>query len=304
MKYKKFSYIIAFLLMITIGINNVYAVAVEKCNYVSEQKIAMARLEIYSGYDCSWCHGGKDYSKVFFQKLGNKVDNDKEKILNWYGEFKDTDVTGITLNAIYNGSDEANKNPTCPTYLIVRTKSNYKSYGAFATNDITTAKNFVDQSNKNGEYKAWYLTFKNSDGTKITDEQYYSGFVTTDTIIDKDAKITCTDLFGDKNDAGNEATGEPPSIAYLINQILGYVRIIVPILVIVLGTFDLAQAVIASKEDEMKKAQTTFIKRLILGLVVFFIPVVVNVVMWLADIVWDGMGYTTCEIVNYKERGE
>lgn len=100
-------------------------------------------------------------------------------------------------------------------------------------------------------------------------------------------KITCKGLFGSKKD--------PDSLRSLINEILEYPRIIVPALVIVLGMIDLAKAVVASKEDEMKKAQATFVKRLIIGVAFFFIPVFVDIMMWLADIVWNGM-YTSCNI--------
>ena len=97
--------------------------------------------------------------------------------------------------------------------------------------------------------------------------------------------IDCNGLFGSKND--------PDSLRNLIDEILAYPRIIVPALVIVLGMIDLAKAVIASKEDEMKKAQSTFVKRLIIGVAFFLIPVFVDIIMWLADIVWNGM-YTSC----------
>lgn len=100
-------------------------------------------------------------------------------------------------------------------------------------------------------------------------------------------KITCKGLFGSKKD--------PDSLRSLINEILEYPRIIVPALVIVLGMIDLAKAVVASKEDEMKKAQATFVKRLIIGVAFFFIPVFVDIMMWLADIVWNGM-YNSCNI--------
>ena len=79
----------------------------------------------------------------------------------------------------------------------------------------------------------------------------------------------------------------------LIKQFINIVKIAIPIILIVMGMIDLAKAVIASKEDEMKKAQKTFINRLILGVAFFFIPVLVNIIMWLADIVWNGM-YTSC----------
>ena len=97
--------------------------------------------------------------------------------------------------------------------------------------------------------------------------------------------IDCNGLFGSKND--------PDSLRNLIDEILAYPRIIVPALVIVLGMIDLAKAVIASKEDEMTKVQSTFVKRLIIGVALFLIPVFVDIIMWLADIVWNGM-YTSC----------
>lgn len=92
--------------------------------------------------------------------------------------------------------------------------------------------------------------------------------------------VTCEGLFGDKDD--------PESINYLIHEILMYPKIIVPILVIILGMLDLGKAVIASKPDEMKKAQNTFIKRVLIGLVIFFVPVVLDIFMYFADLVWEG----------------
>lgn len=295
MKYKRFSYLLVLILMLMLGINRTYADIVEECNYLSDGKISMARLEVKDGSGFSLSR--KKYAEVYFQKLGNKVDDDSEPILNWYKEFKD-DETGITLNAVYDGKDAAKNNASCPEYLIVRTNNKYSSYGAFATDSILIAEKFVEESNNTGEFKTWYLTYKNADGSKITDEQYYGSFVTTDTIIDKDAKLTCTQFFGDKDDDGdkNDINSDgTASIAYMIDSVLQYVRIIVPILIILLGSLDLAKAVIAGKEEQMKKAQTTFIKRVILGLVVFFVPLLVDVVMWLADIVWDGLGYSVCE---------
>ena len=93
-------------------------------------------------------------------------------------------------------------------------------------------------------------------------------------------EVGCNDLFDQ-------------SLIDLLNDILKYPRIIVPILVIGLGLIDLGKAVMASKEDEMRKAQKTFIKRVIIGVAFFFIPALVNILMWLANIVWNGM-YPTC----------
>lgn len=65
----------------------------------------------------------------------------------------------------------------------------------------------------------------------------------------------------------------------LINKYLGYVRIIVPIMVLALGIYDFFRAMIASKEDEMKKAQQRFIIRLVAGVLVFLAPTIVNLII-------------------------
>lgn len=99
----------------------------------------------------------------------------------------------------------------------------------------------------------------------------------------KTEKPQCDYLFGDKDD--------PDSIRGLANEILMYPKIIVPILVILLGIIDLGKAVLASKEDQMRKAQSTFIKRLLIGVVIFFIPTILDLIMFFIDLV---LGYTTC----------
>lgn len=293
MKYKKYSYMIIFILMLLIGMNKTYAANYEEktCYYMSNNNEAMAQLTIKWGYKAPYLHSGKAFSEASFQKIAGKIDNDSEKVLNWYANYFDN-TTGISLNAIYQGSSKANVNPECPTYLIMRSTEKFNSYGAFATQSEMEAQKFVEASNQKG-LKTWYLSHtKTSEGVtrEITEDEYWNAFggiIEGTPVADFDAEITCTDLFGDSKDEN--------SLAYMIDMVLGYVRVIVPILVIAFGLFDLGKAVIASKEDEMRKAQSTFIKRVIIGVVVFFVPVVVDIVMNLADIVWEGMGYTICE---------
>ena len=69
------------------------------------------------------------------------------------------------------------------------------------------------------------------------------------------------------------------STKQLINKYLGYIHIIVPMLIIALGTYDFFRAIIASKEDEMKKAQKRFIVRLVAGVLVFLAPTIVNIII-------------------------
>ena len=86
------------------------------------------------------------------------------------------------------------------------------------------------------------------------------------------------------------------SIAYFIDKALKVIRILVIGLLITLGTIDMAKAVIAQKEDEMKKAQTTFLKRLLAGMLIFLAPVIVSVIMNWADLAWQGSNLEQCSL--------
>lgn len=57
------------------------------------------------------------------------------------------------------------------------------------------------------------------------------------------------------------------------------VRICVPIFIIVMGTMDIYNTVSSGKTDDLKKNLTTLGKRMIIGLIVFFIPTIVRLVV-------------------------
>ena len=65
----------------------------------------------------------------------------------------------------------------------------------------------------------------------------------------------------------------------LVKSFISLIRFGVPIILIVMGTIDLAKAVLSSKEDEMKKAQGALVKRLIYAVAVFLVVTIVTVVM-------------------------
>lgn len=69
-----------------------------------------------------------------------------------------------------------------------------------------------------------------------------------------------------------------PVVKFIKNGIIPIIQLGVPIVIIVLGSIDLFKAVIASKEDEIKSAQKMLIKRIIYGIVIFFLVTIVTLV--------------------------
>lgn len=61
-----------------------------------------------------------------------------------------------------------------------------------------------------------------------------------------------------------------------IKKLIKVLTIIVPVILILLLSVDIAKAVIAGNDEQIKKAQKLAIKRLIYALLVFFVPIIVN----------------------------
>lgn len=80
----------------------------------------------------------------------------------------------------------------------------------------------------------------------------------------------------------------------LVGKILGVFKIVIPLLVIIYGMIDLGKAVVASKDDEIKKAAKQLLIRIIAGIVIFFVPTLVGFAFSLADGISDG-DYSACE---------
>lgn len=286
MNYKRILLFLIFTMIL--GINKIYA---EDCYYMS------------NGFSARYNTSTHD---VYVDKAGKKTedDGDKEDILNL------TEPQNIGAGLIIPAYTNVDK---CPKYLIINHDTcscclfcAFETYDVYATDDEKVASSAAKIiSSFDDDVYGYYSPLQ----PNIKEEEYIKNkFVTTS--IKEESKtqeeeeiLECDSLFGDINDAGSfhydektnkKVVDRPASIRYLVNQVLTYVRIIVPIIILVLGSIDLAKAMVAGKEDEMKKAQKTFIMRLVAGVLVFMAPMIVNLVMSLAEIVWEGLGYNRC----------
>lgn len=88
-------------------------------------------------------------------------------------------------------------------------------------------------------------------------------------LIDTKASYECGSM-------GLKFSGMIPNVVHLIIQVIW---VVVPILLVIFGLLDLAKAVMAQKEDEIKKGQQTLIKRLIAAVIVFLVIPVVKIVI-------------------------
>lgn len=86
-------------------------------------------------------------------------------------------------------------------------------------------------------------------------------------------------ILGDLYRCGNLNFEFSGTFPYLVSTAILIIKIVVPILLIIFGMLDLGKAVVASKEEEIKKGQQTFIKRVIAAVIVFFVIQIVQLLV-------------------------
>ncbi|MEG0577246.1 MAG: hypothetical protein RR500_05260 [Bacilli bacterium] len=97
----------------------------------------------------------------------------------------------------------------------------------------------------------------------------------------------------------------PAKLAYIVALAIRFFQVIIPILLIIWGMLDLGRAVMEQKEDDIKKRQGTFIKRLTAAAIVFFVITIVKLLVNLVaggDGQADAASITSCinSVINCK----
>ena len=145
-----------------------------------------------------------------------------------------------------------------------------------------------------------YVTMSKKSGYKeyIRIGQKGENLVTGETISDdvkiplnfEKVKITsCEQLLGGED-------GDT-KLRDMLATLISIIRILVPIILLVLGSLDFAQAIFAGDEEKMRKAQKKFMKRLIIGIVIFLIPSVLKVILTIANSIWGNIDTDLCGLI-------
>lgn len=77
----------------------------------------------------------------------------------------------------------------------------------------------------------------------------------------------------------------------ILQEVFNWIQIGVPVLVIVLCSVDCATAVISQDEKAISGTTSKIIKRVVIGVAVFFVPMILNILLTLA-----GIATGTCKI--------
>lgn len=278
MKKKYFLFVILFIVLSFIGFEKVNAYV---CYYSGENWTATLKINPSSGtYEL-------DYSKNRYFK---------DSIKNWDNAYEDTSTTGISYAF----------KESCPENIIY--------YLGRFWNTIYTFDNIYVSSNEDLET----IISK----VKKNDNVIEGPFVAKSPVKKDDAERlfnSCLEFQKENNDSGytcegnpyfacmwiddvkNEAGGIcnvdnlkyvscgdaidiPKDVPRLISFAVNLLKIVTPIVLIVISMITLVKAIMSSKEDEIKKAQNSLVKKVIAAVIVFFVISIVQfVILKVAD---------------------
>lgn len=81
----------------------------------------------------------------------------------------------------------------------------------------------------------------------------------------------------------------------IIREIFKWIQIAAPIMLIIFGVIDFGKAVAVGDNDAMKKAQSTFVKRIIVVAIIILLPFIMNLLISLLD---GALGNDVCSITT------
>ena len=112
--------------------------------------------------------------------------------------------------------------------------------------------------------------------------------------------VICTFLFMNNVHAADDfCTDEGVKrVMYMAYIVITACKIIVPIILVVMGTIDMARAVIAQDDGALKKQAMTFAKRCIAAILIFMAPGIINGIF---NMVIDGYEESTNNPSEYKD---
>ena len=113
----------------------------------------------------------------------------------------------------------------------------------------------------------------------------------TNSLISTGNLVQIADCEGQNAILGN--VNDPNSVAWLLQKLLDYARVIGPFLVLILSSLDYLKAVFSSDDDSIKKANQKLITRLVLVVALFLLPMLVSFLL-------NILGFTSHEVCGLQ----
>lgn len=266
-----------------------------KNNYESKEnsKLVDDLVSQYKDYDDSSCNKLEYYPDFTNMCIYQNLASNRPSYLYLYINSNDTMIhapnswdngylikysDGTTYPVINQGSGLPDYSNIYRNYINVRScPTVIFNYSAYSVGANAKYYNYYTLENSS-EYEETLAS--SGDGWKPYDLVTNCGDEKKEPVVEPKQDISCDLIDQD--------------IIDMINEVMNYIRIGVPILLLCLIIVDFSSAIFASSEDKMKKAQSKVIKRIIIAIVIFFVPTLLNFVFDIVNDVWEDANYEIC----------
>ena len=273
-----FAFIIGF-----IGLVNVDA---ETCSYNYSADGSTVTFTVYfsnGNISSTEFSGGVDtYKKIEYDDEDNLVLKDAIS----------TSVMNLKYNDFKNSDGSIDCNQVKSIYIDANITSNsvweiYNISTSSGSNIATTVKNAHPRDylysrivgfSLSNEYNSGGQTSNGSGAGRDEDNSEEGGFTSGGQASEGSGVGRDEVLAGDWS-IDNFCSEEVEGVFTTIGWVFFIVKIVVPIILIVLGSIDMGKAVISNKDDEIKKSAGVLLKRVVLGVLIFFIPTILSFVV-------------------------
>ena len=185
------------------------------------------------------------------------------------GQYKELEYKWVEFD-----KDES----TAPSYNFEYKCKKYDSIYENIKNSAESYKNCNSKGTQCSKAYQDYILNKN-DIKNYCDIQFQYGD-TMDSCVQKCLKLNeDIESLGIENNNSNGECGLSGNIIKWIKNILKWIKYILPVLVIILGIIYFIKAIASGSDDEMKKAQGRFIKRLIAAALLFLVPALIEFII-------------------------
>lgn len=240
--------------------------------FYNRQSYVFPYFRLYSDGEKKWSIDGKSYVPVTTAITG-KVGDESFSIT----------VNDSLLDAVFSSSKAS-----CPEQIYRCVTKSETGYSYELSRDASSCTN-DELSTEDGQqsgslYLNTALGDPNSDDGSTDSSTDNSESVAVDDGSDSESNTqpsNCNAILG--------STTDENSVAWLLQEILNYVKVLGPILVVILSSVDFVKAIISNDDESMKKAEKKLMIRLVLAVALFLIPTLVMTVL-------DLVGITTSEI--------
>ena len=216
----------------------------------------------------------------------------KEFIYEPVVEFRDGKFS-MYVHEISQGSTVKNsKFAVTPNSTIKENGTSYEYRGDKITTVADMDRYFVNNGSLKCKKIVSTLTFETKETYKYVPEIVGAKKIHTLTRT-FDFKMDPDQLQQDIEDSKNQYNdnsvcgllgGENSATVSIIKKVYGYIKVIIPILIIALGIADFIKVIMSGKDDDMKKALNNFIKRIILAIVFILLPILISLIIDLSGL--------------------